>query len=295
MLLGNGDYQYEYVPGWGKGPQGRKLGVVSGQAADSQDRLYVVDREPDPAIVVFDREGHFLNSWGENIFTQPHDIWISPDDTVYVADCGDHTVRICTTEGEVLQTLGTPGTPGDPGMPFNRPTRAVGSPSGDIFVSDGYGQHRVHRFSSDGELIVSWGEPGPEPGKFGLVHSIFVDRHERVWIADREPNHCLQVFDVDGNLLERWKGRPAPCGLFIDDEDTVFVAEGWNVIMFTPTGEFLSRVPLKIDPEDAGHGSHSVWVDSHGDLYAGEVGAENLIHKFKRATSPSRGSEKEIA
>ena len=282
MSLGNGDYQFEYVPGWGKGPKGRQLGVVSGQATDSQDRLFVVDREPNPAIVVFDREGQFLGSWGEDVFTQPHDIWISPDDTVYIADCGDHTVRLCTTEGDVLQTLGTPGTPGDPGAPFNRPTRAVGSPSGDIFVSDGYGQHRVHRFSSDGELILSWGEPGPEPGKFGLVHSIFVDRQERVWIADREPNHCLQVFDPDGQPLDRWKGHPAPCGLFIDDKNTVFVAEAWSVMMFTPEGEFLSSVPLGIDPEHAGHGSHSVWVDSQGDLYAGEVGAENLIHKFRR-------------
>ncbi len=283
--LGNGDYQYEHVSGWGKGPEGRKLGVVSGQAADSRNRLFVVDREPDPAIVVFDREGRFLSAWGEDVFTQPHDIWISPDDKVYISDCGDHTIRICTTEGEVLQTLGTPGTPGEPGTPFNRPTRAVGSPSGEIFVSDGYGQHRVHRFSAEGELIASWGERGPEPGKFGLVHSVFVDQQGRVLIADREPNHCIQVFDVDGNLLDRWKGRTAPCGLFVDNDGTVFVAEGHSINLFTSSGEFLSHVPLEISPDSAGHGSHSVCVDSHGDLYAGEVGAENLIHKFKRIAS----------
>jgi DNA-binding beta-propeller fold protein YncE len=282
VLLGYGDYKYEYVRAWGKGPEGRKLGVVSGQASDSRDRLYVVDREPNPAIVVFDREGGFLNSWGEGLFSKPHDIWVTPDDKVYVADCGDHTVRICTTEGEVLNTLGTPGTPGEPGMPFNQPTRAVGSPSGEIFVSDGYGQHRVHRFSAEGKLINSWGEPGPEPGKFGLVHSVFVDQQERVWIADREPNHCIQVFDVDGNLLDHWKGRTCPCGLYIDNDGTVFVAEGWSVTILTSKGEFLSNVPLKISPDDAGHGAHSVWVDSRGDLYVGEVGVENLIHKYKR-------------
>lgn len=282
MPVGYGNYQYEYVPGWGKGPKGRKLGVVSGQAADSQDRLYVVDREPNPAIVVFDSDGQVLSSWGEDVFTQPHGIWITPDDRVFVADCGDHTVRICTTEGEVLKTLGTPGTPGEPGAPFNRPTRAALSPSGEIFVSDGYGQHRVHRLSAEGELIASWGELGSEPGHFTLPHNVFVDRNERIFICDREPNHRIQIFDVDGNVLDLWKGRSAPCGIFIDGDGTVFLAEGWAVNILTSDGTFLSNIPLPNGPEDEGHGSHSVWVDSRGDVYVGEVGVEDLLHKFKR-------------
>ena len=106
-----------------------------------------------------------------------------------------------------------------------------------------------------------------------------------MFIADREPNHCIQVFDVGGNLLDRWKGRTAPCGIFVDNDGTVFVAEGWSVTILSSDGEFLSSVPLKISADDAGHGSHSVWVDSRGDLYAGEVGRENLIHKFKRVVS----------
>ena len=182
----------------------------------------------------------------------------------------------------MLLTLGTPGQPGEPGAPFNQPTRAVESPSGEIFVSDGYGQHRVHRFSATGELISSWGEKGPEPGKFGLVHSVFVDQQERVIIADREPNNCVQIFDVEGTLLDHWKGRIFPCGLFVDGDGAVFVAEGWGVDIFTADGRLISNLPLPIHPDDRGHGSHSVWVDSRGDLYAGEVGREDLLHKFTR-------------
>ena len=282
MSVGNGDFQYEYVPGWGKGDDGFKLGVVSGHAADSQDRIYVVDRQPKPQIVVFDRDGRFLNSWGNDLFPLPHDIWIDSDDKVYVSDCGDHTIRVCTTDGEVLLTLGSPGQAGDPGMPFNQPTRAVTSPSGDIWVSDGYGQHRVHRFDADGTHLSSWGEKGSEPEQFTLVHSIFIDQQERVWIADREPNNCIKVFDMAGNLLDNWKGRIFPCGLFIDGDGTVYVAEGHGVDIFTSDGRLLTNIPLPVDPREAGHGSHSVWVDSHRDMYVGEVGAEDYFHKFAR-------------
>ena len=101
MIAGSSPYQYERVEGWGRGATGRAMGVNSGIAVDSVDRVYVVDREPEPAIAVFDRNGRFLTSWGENIFTLPHEIWISPDDRLFIPDCRDHSVRICTTEGEV--------------------------------------------------------------------------------------------------------------------------------------------------------------------------------------------------
>ena len=160
MILGSGEYCYQVVKGWGQGADGRTLGIASGVAVDSQDKVYVVDREPNPAIVVYDRDGRFLSSWGEDLLSLPHDIFIDSADRLYIADCGDHTVRICTTEGQVLKTLGTPGKAGAPGEPFNMPTRAVLSPSGDIYVSDGYGQHQIHRFSPDGDTAKHLGQRG---------------------------------------------------------------------------------------------------------------------------------------
>ena len=282
MIVGSAPYQYERVEGWGRGPDGRAMGVNSGIAVDSADRVYVVDREPEPAIVVFDRDGRYLTSWGEDLFPLPHEIWISSDDRLFIADCRDHSVRICTTEGEVIQTIGTPGNCGAPGEPFNMPTRAVQAPSGDIFVSDGYGQQFVHCFSSDGTWKHSWGGKGSLPGQFTLPHNIFVTPDQRVAVADREPNNRLQFFDSGGGFLEQWPGRLFPCGLFIDSDGTVFVAEGGGVSIFSPEGRLMSQFVVTGGPADRHHGAHSLWVDRHGDLYVGEVGVENLVFKFTR-------------
>ncbi len=187
--MGPGSFNFEVVEGWGRGPEGRDMGgVVPGVAVDSQDRVYVARRSP-PAILVYDDQGRFLQSWGEDALASPHLLWIGSDDQVYCADSGNHTVRKFSADGEVLQTLGTPDRPGPPDMPFNQPTRAMLSQSGDLFVADGYGQFRVHRLSPDGQVLSSWGEGGQGPGQFALPHSLWVDdRRSRVLVMDRENN-----------------------------------------------------------------------------------------------------------
>jgi len=258
------------------------MGVVSGVAVDSQGRVYAIDREPHPAISVFDRDGNLLATWGEDTFSLPHGIWIGPDDRVYIADCRDHTVRICTTDGKVLKTIGRPRQVGATGMPFNQPTRAALSPSGEIYVSDGYGQSCVHRFSPDGELLFSWGESGSGPGQLTLPHSIFISRDGRVLVADREPNNCIQIFDADGIFLGKWPGRLFPCDIHIDRDGAVYIAEGGGVSIFDLDGNLLSCFSVRGGPDNLNHGPHAVWVDHHGDLYVGEVGVENLLYKFAR-------------
>ena len=282
MNFGSGEYQYKKVEDWGQGVKGYVIGINSGIAVDSQDHVYVVSREPQPAIVVFDREGNFLFSWGENIFSLPHEIWISPDDRVFIPDCRDHSVRVCTTEGEVILTLGTPGTSGKPGEPFNMPTRAVQDPNGNIYVSDGYGQCYVHCFSADGLWTHSWGGKGEQPGQFTLPHNVFVTPNGKIVVADREPNNRVQFFNPDGSFLSQWPGRLTPCGLFVDENNAVFIAEGGGVSIFCPDGRLLSQFVVTGGPDDRAHGAHSLWVDKHDDLYVGEVGVENLLHKFSR-------------
>src|SRR5512135_2213703 len=122
MTFGAGKYQYRVVSGWGRGPNGREFGgVVPAVATDSRERVYITRRKP-PAVLVYDREGRFLTDWGADVFKNPHGIWISPEDDVYVTDVDDHTVRQFTTAGKLVTTWGTPDHPGAPGMPFNRPT-----------------------------------------------------------------------------------------------------------------------------------------------------------------------------
>ena len=282
MILGSGEYCYQVIKGWGQGPDGRTLGIATGVAVDSQDKVYVVDREPNPAVVVYDRDGRVLSSWGEDFLSLPHEIFIDSEDRLYIADCGDHTVRICTTEGQILKMLGTPGKAGAPGEPFNMPTRAVLSPSGDIYVSDGYGQHQIHQFSPDGILLNTWGKEGAAPGQFTLPHNVFTDREGRVLVADRETNNRIQIFDPDGGFLSEWPGRLGPCGLYIDADDTVYIAEGGGVSIFNRDGKLLTCWNVLGGPDDMAHGAHGIWVDRHGDIYIGEVGVENLLHKFVR-------------
>jgi DNA-binding beta-propeller fold protein YncE len=285
MIVGAGEFRYRVVEGWGQGPEGREFGgVVPSVAVNSQDRVFIARRSP-PAILVYDREGRYLAAWGQDVLHSPHSVWISPDDRVYVADMEDHTVRTFTLEGELLSTLGTVGLPGAPGKPFNKPTWAVLSASGELFVSDGYGQQRVHRFAADGRLLLSWGEHGSGPGQFTLPHGIRVDPKGRVLVLDRETNHRLQIFDVEGNFLGQWADLKGPNDLYIDRNNHVYIAEGpQRISIFDLDGNLLARWGEK--GERAGQftdSPHGIWADSHGDLYVAEVPRlPNRLQKFER-------------
>ena len=183
---------------------------------DAQDRVYAFNRGAHP-MVVFDREGNFLRSWGEGVFHRPHGVHVAPDDTLWLTDDGDHTVRHCTLDGKVLLTIGIPGTPAPymSGEPFHRCTHTALSPQGDLYVSDGYGNARVHKYAPDGRLLLSWGEPGTDPGQFNIPHNICCDGDGWVYVADRE-NHRIQVFDGNGRFETQWHDMHRPSGLHLE-------------------------------------------------------------------------------
>ena len=302
--FGVGDYQYELVEGWGEWPLS---GVASDVATDSQDRVYVAVRTAKTAesktgaILVFDKDGKYLRSWGEDLFTSCHGLWISPADEVFHTDAADHTVTKFNTEGKVLMTLGTRDELGAPGMPFRMPTRAVGSTSGDIYVSDGYQQNRCHKFTPDGELVLSWGKgdpvyyerevlgkvtgtPGDGPGEFNLPHDITVDRNDLSYVQDRE-NHRCQVFDPEGNYITEWSGIRFPNDAVIDENDVMHIAEGsgGGILLVKLDGEVIGRWGEKGDAPGQWTGApHGLWLDSHGDMYVAEVGAQKALQKFAR-------------
>jgi DNA-binding beta-propeller fold protein YncE len=147
-FLGTGDYRYRVVENFAKLPDGWQLTDVASVAVDSKDRVYVFNRGAHP-MVVLDREGNFLRSWGEGLFSRAHGLHIDADDNLYCTDDGDHTVRKCTTDGKVLLTIGIPQKPAPfmSGEPFHRCTHTALSPKGEIYVSDGYGNARVHKFT----------------------------------------------------------------------------------------------------------------------------------------------------
>src|SRR5688572_19593750 len=190
---------YSVVPGWEQLPAGWEHIDVAGAAVDSQDRVFLICRGDHP-IIIYDRDGKFVKSWGEGQFSfRTHGISIGPDDMVYCTDDDDHTVRKYTPDGELIFKLGISGTPSDTGYvpgkldtitrpagPFNRPTNLAVAPNGDLYISDGYGNCRIHHFSPKGELKRSWGTPGGGPGEFHLPHGIAASSDGRIWVCDRE-------------------------------------------------------------------------------------------------------------
>ncbi len=300
---------FDLVPGWEQLPPEFTHLDVSGLGVDSGDRVYVLTRKQ-ARVIVYDRGGRFLRTFGEGLFTErTHGLTVGADDSVYCVDDGNHTVRKFTADGELLLTLGTTGVASDTGYdpslgpqrdrlrsivrsgpPFNKPTNLAVAPWGDLYVTDGYGNARVHRFTAAGKLIQSWGEPGSGPGQFRLPHGVVVTRDGRVLVADRE-NDRVQVFDRDGTFLEEWLDLQRPTHLCQDAQGLIYVSElAWlpgnfsfrrgardrhesgRVSVLSATGELLDRLGL---PDSAAAGGfyapHAICVDSRGDLYVGEV------------------------
>ncbi len=201
LTVSYGEYVFEHVPGWGKLPEGWEWNHVVGLGIDSQDRIYAYNRSEHP-IIVLDTDGNVLKSWGEGQFGSAHHLFVAPDDSLFTTDVGNHTVRKWSTDGELLMTLGTPDQPAErlSGEPFNRPTDVAMAADGSLYITDGYGNARVHHFTGDGQLIKSWGEPGSGPGQFVIPHSVCLDAEGLVYVADRE-NSRVQVFTPDGEYI----------------------------------------------------------------------------------------------
>ena len=226
IKLGSGRHTYEVEVGWEKPPPDISWREVAAVAVDSKDNVYAFTLGDHP-MVVLDKDGNFLRSWGEDLFTRAHGLTIGPDETLYCSDNGDHTVRKCTLDGRVLMTIGVPGKPApfQGGQPFNRCTDVALDPStGELYVSDGYGNSRVHKYTPDGSLLFSWGSPGNDPGEFNLPHNIATDGDGYVYVADRE-NQRVQVFDSKGKFETQWVNMHRPCAIYVSKDQEIFVGE----------------------------------------------------------------------
>jgi len=305
VMLGSGEHRYRVVEGWARLPDGWELMDVAAVAVDSKDQVYVFNRGEHP-MIVFDRDGNFLRSWGEGVFKRAHGLHIDADDNLYCTDDGDHTVRRCRPDGRVELTIGIPGKPAPymSGEPFHRCTHTALSPKGEIYVSDGYGNARVHKFSPAGKLILSWGSSGSDPGQFNIAHNIAADDDGWVYVADRE-NHRVQVFDGNGKYETQWNNLHRPCGLYCcrGKAPTFMIGElgpGMRVNLKAPNlGPRLSivdakgRLVARLGGED-GPGlepgkfiaPHGLAIDSRGDIYVGEVSYTNWSTSFPDRPMP---------
>jgi len=288
--VGTGKFTYTYIQDWAKMPAGQSLAPVSAIATDSQDRVYAFQRA-EPPVVIFNRNGEFLSSWGNGNFVDPHGLFIK-DDIVYVTDREGSTAMRYTLDGKPLQIIGTLGEYSDTGCevtgavcprsagPFNYITEMVPHPSGDLYVSDGYRNARVHRFNKDGTLVSSWGEPGKGgPNEFHLPHSLVVGQDGRIYLCDRE-NSRIQVFSAEGEYITMWTDMQRPLDISQDRDGNFVISERVTVeggpaqmSVLDGEGNVLARWPSR-----SAHGS---WVDAHGDIYLA-LTAEKSIDKYVR-------------
>lgn len=283
--LVSGDIAFEQDDDWAKIPEGYEFPEAAGVAVDAADNVYVFNRGPHP-VIVLDKGGNFLRSFGEDIFTgREHGIHISPDGYVYLVEDSQHAIHKFDASGKLLWTLGEAGKPAPKwsGQPFNRPTHMAVSPkSGDIFVTDGYGNSRVHRYSPEGQLRLSWGDVGSDPGEFLNPHNVVVDEDEYVYVADRE-NNRVQVFDGNGKLQSIWHNVYKADGMCRDNRGVFYIGElvgyhdtqavGHRISIHAKDGTRLARLgsPVQGDGPGEFNAIHGVAADSQGNLYIAEV------------------------
>ena len=221
---------YVVVHGWPQLPADFALGQISGVGVDSHNHVFVFNRAENsslclggeaacpppaptwqpgpiasPAILTFDgKTGKQLAAWGKNRFVSPHGLGVDSHDNVWATDVTLQQVFEFSNDGRLLLTLGTERKPGLDGTHFNAPTAIAFAPDGSIYISDGYGNSRVAKFSASGKFLLDWGHKGSGPGEFNTPHGVAVDRQGLVYVADRE-NSRIQVFDPNGKFLRMWK------------------------------------------------------------------------------------------
>jgi sugar lactone lactonase YvrE len=310
---------YKAVENWAPLPDGRKWGSTSGVSVGPDGKIWTYERcganscanSNLAPILELDPSGKVLKNFGAGMFILPHGIFADKDGNVWVTDgvggggtaddAGKHgkghQIFKFSPDGKVLMTLGKAGVPGNTQDTFNRPSAVIVAPNGDIFVADGHNSppgsqinSRIVKFSKNGKFLKEWGKLGTASGELNSPHALAFDSKGRLFVADRS-NNRIQIFTQDGDFIAEWKQFGRPSGIFIDKDDTMYVADsestdqpgyGYNPgckrglrIGSARTGKVTSFIP-DADPKGASSAAEGVAVDSQGNIYGAEVGPMDL-------------------
>ena len=302
---------YRTIDHWGKLPAGRNWGSTAGIDVDSHDHVWVAERcganscagsNLDP-ILEFDTDGNLLKSFGAGMFVFPHGIGVDKDGNVWVTDGQGkdgkgHQVIKFSPDGKVLMKLGKAGVPGTTNDTFNQPSDVIVAPNGAIFVADGHGEKsnaRIVKFAKDGKFLKTWGMKGDGPGEFDTPHALAFDSKGRLFVGDRN-NNRIEIFDQEGNFIEQMTQFSRPSGIFIDKQDTIYVADsesgsvtdnhpGWKRGIRAgsiKTGQVLAFIPDPVENAKDTSAAEGVAVDSKGNIYGAEVGPKDVKKYVKK-------------
>jgi len=298
--------KYELVNDWIQIPKGT-LKQVTGIGVDTSQNIFLFVRTgrmwtdvfPDSLISIntvflFDKEtGKVMNSWGANLFNMPHGLTVDKENNVWVTDVGLHQVFKFSHDGQLLMKLGVPQIPGNDSLHFNRPTDVAVANDGSFYVSDGYRNSRVIKFSKEGKYLFEWGKKGNRPGEFNIPHGIDLDSQGNVYVADRE-NNRIQKFTTKGIFMKEWKNDRAIqlyylaidrnnnnllATEFFSDTDTI--NKGADILLFDSNLKLLNRFGRSDPSNNINNKYHDMAIDNSGNIYACDI-RNNTIQKFKK-------------
>jgi len=299
--------RFQVIHGWPQLPEGTLLGQVSGAGVDSHNHVFVFRRaenstvagRPAPstrmssrAVLMFDgATGALLSSWGEKMFIVPHGLTVDRLDNIWLTDVAIHQVFKFDHSGKLLLTFGENGVPGLDHAHFNKPTDVAVANDGSFYVSDGYGNNRVVKLSSEGKFLLEWGTKGTGPGQFDLPHGIALDPSGKVYVADRS-NARVQIFDGNGKYLAEWKGPEfgRPWAVRIAPDGFAYVVDGGDLASAPPDRARVLLVDSKGKVVDSfgrfgNYDGQFVWphdvaIGSDGAVYVGDVLTGMRVQKF---------------
>lgn len=248
-----------------------KMEMVSSVAIDSSGLIYLLQRgsNADPVIVV-NREGRVVRSWGKGLYKIPHSIRVDKDGKIWTVDAGNSKVLKFDLTGKQLLEIDVGGLPAQPRSEFCGATDIAFGPGGRVFIADGYANARILEYSPNGKRLREWGSLGNKPGQLRVPHGIAIDSEAILYVADRE-NGRIQRFDLDGRYLGEWchlgktfslhVGPSGDLWLGTQPRDVANGVEPWLVKVDRATGKVLGAI------ESLGH--HSIDLNSDGEPLTG--------------------------
>ena len=249
---------------------GWEIGMTSWVAADSKGLIYLLQRgdKADP-VVVMNREGKVVRSWGKGMYTMPHAIRVDSQGNVWTTDAASSMVYKFSAEGKKLMEINIGGQPSPCPNNFCSTTDIAFARNGHLFISDGYKNARILEYSADGQKLKEWGKPGTGPGEFVLPHSIQIDEDDIIYVADRE-NGRVQRFDTNGKYLGEWNQYGKTFGLKLaggaiwlatQPRNLPNLSPGWMIKLDRKTGNVLGYVEVT--------GVHGMDMLGNGELIVG--------------------------
>lgn len=304
--------KYELVKNWLDLPKDLKLGNPTGISIDTNQNIVVfhrADREweffssmPDKpiqrkTILIINKEsGKPINSWGDNLFIMPHGLKVDNENNIWVTDVGLHQIFKFSYDGKLLMKLGEARVAGNDSLHFDKPTDIAIAKDGSFYVSDGYGNSRVIKFSAAGKYLFEWGKKGSKEGEFNIPHGISLDEYGNVYVADRE-NYRIQIFDSTGKFIKQFANNSfgticavafdkSKSKLFAVDDFTFLKVKhrGSDAFIFDTTGKVQTRFGRSGSYEGNTSWYHDLTIDKDENIYVGDI-LGNTVQKFRKISN----------